>query len=167
MCNRLRKNPEAFPIFNDDIQGILGIDGVNAADRLAAFEALSNYSKAAGVLPTWINDTEIARQITTMRDQMKSDNANLKAYERPDYLFYQRVVTIINRRVSAGANPPVNTDNKLLLDRLGDTSVDPSLRLEAVRIAVDSGVITADEVNHLFSNEPTFGEKLKKLYPKK
>ncbi len=167
ICNRLRKNPEAFPIFNDDIQGILGIDGVNAADRLAAFEALSNYSKAAGVLPTWINDTEMARQITTMRDQMKSDNVNRKVYERTDYPFYQRVVTIINRRVSAGANPPVNTYNKLLLDMLGDTSVDPSLRLEAVRIAVDSGVVTADEVNHLFSNEPTFGEKLKKLYPKK
>jgi hypothetical protein len=167
ICNRLRKNPEALPIFNDDIQGILGVDGVNATDRLAGFEALSSYSKAAGVLPTWINDTDIARQITTMRDQMKSDNANLKAYERPDYLFYQRVVTIINRRVSAGANPPVNTYNKLLLDMLGDTSVDPSLRLEAVRIAVDSGVITADEVNHLFSNEPTFGEKLKKLYPRK
>jgi hypothetical protein len=164
LSNRLRDDPEAFPIFENTVRELLAGNQVTVMGRTNALEILTSLAKRTGSLPPWAGNEEIARQLSGLQAEADHRGANGQPTGKELGFINGQAIAVIRNRV--GITPDAGrVYGRLLTDIAGEASTDSTWRLEAVRLAVAAGAISADDVRSRFSNDPAIGIKVKEALP--
>jgi hypothetical protein len=166
ISNRIKDQPDSFPVFESALRQILSGKGADVMGRMSALEMLTARAKKVGNLPEWSSDAEIVRQLAKMRvDAVPRGADRQPTGKEPDFIDSQ-ALGVIRNRVSV---VPVNSGKvygKMLVDIAGSSVNDSFSRLSALDLAVKAGALTVEEISNRFAEDPVLGEEIQKRYAK-
>lgn len=165
LSNRLRDQPEGFPVFENAVKEMLAGDQTDVMGRLSALEMLTSRAKGTGSLPEWAGDAEIARQLFKMRAEAVPRGADGQPTGKEPGFINEQAVAVIRNRVARAPEASREAYGQLLNDIAGDSSTGPVWRIEAVRLAVKAGALSADDARHRFVDDPAIGKKVSETFP--
>jgi hypothetical protein len=164
MRNRVVSAPESFATFEAMAKDILTGAKTDVMGTMQGLEMIAKAASSGSTLPSWMDDAGIAREITALHQKGAKFGKDSLAVQRTGFVS-SGAMEVIRARMQVDPASVAKHYGEVLMFIAGDADADQNPRLDAVRLAVKSGIVSAREAGVKFGSDPLIGESVVKEFP--
>jgi hypothetical protein len=164
MRNRVVSAPESFATFEAMAKDILTGAKTDVMGTMQGLEMIAKAASSGSTLPSWMDDAGIARVITALHQKGAKFGKDSLAVQRTGFVS-SGAMEVIRARMQVDPASVAKHYGDVLMFIAGDADADQNSRLDAVRLAVKSGIVSAREAGVKFGSDPLIGESVVKEFP--